>query len=72
MDKKYYIVQETFSGQRLYKKNKTVDGWSGEPYKTYCWRFSKQGAKKICDRLNEGQKKSFRPSKFYYIPVEEI
>ena len=44
---KYYIVQETDHGYKFYKKYKTTEGWCGENYKPYCWRFSKQGAKKI-------------------------
>lgn len=64
---KYYIVREDPAGCKFYKKNKTVDGWSGEPFRPYCWRFSKQGAKKICDRLN-----AINPYfKYYYIPVED-
>lgn len=68
---KYYIVEETYNGQKFYKQNKTVEGWCSENFKPYCWRFSRQGAKKICDRYNEGQKKALKPSRFYYIPVEE-
>lgn len=50
---KYYIVMSDKQfGKTLYKKNKTVDGWT--PVKEYCWRFSKQGAKKIIERLKKG------------------
>ena len=68
---KYYIVQETDHGYKFYKKYKTTEGWCGENFKPFCWRFSKQGAKKICDRLNELEKNDPRPSKFYFIPCEE-
>lgn len=64
---KYYIVREDQNSNKFYKKNKTVDGWSGEPFRPYCWRFSKQGAKKICDRLNSIN----NGYKYYYIPVED-
>jgi hypothetical protein len=70
---KYYIVREDYNGTKWYKKNKTVDGWTSENYKPYCWRFSKQGAKKICDRMNEGQTtiQNVRyKSKYYYLPAE--
>ena len=67
---KYFIVEEDYQGRKWYKKNKTVFGWVSENFKPYCWRFSRQGAKKICDRLNETQKGAKNPSKFYFIPAE--
>lgn len=65
---KYFIVKADKNGNRFYKKNKTVDGWSGEGFKRYCWRFSKQGAKQICDRLN----RSDYTHTYYFIPAEEV
>ena len=68
---KYYVVEKTHRGYIFYKKNKTVEGWCGENFRRYCWRFSKQGAKKICDRYNAGQLNAVNPSTFYYIPAED-
>lgn len=50
---KYYIVMHDKKlNITKYKKNKCVDGWAN--VKDYCWRFSKQGAKKIVEELRYG------------------
>lgn len=69
----YFIKRTNQQGKVSYKKNKCVDGWSTN--KTYCWRFSKQGARQIIKRLEEceARKKPFMfngielmPDKFTY------
>lgn len=64
---KYYIVMSDKQfNKTLYKKNKTVDGWT--PVKEYCWRFSKQGAKKIIERL----KKEYCKNPYIEFYLEEV
>ncbi len=46
-----YFVTKTTAGKLEYKKYKCIDGWSTDPKE--CWQFSKSGAQKIADRLNE-------------------
>ena len=58
--KKYYVIKTTSKGVE-YKKYKCIDGWSRD--KSECWQFSKQGAKKIADRLNE---QGYIPLKVHY------
>lgn len=67
---KYYIVMHNKQLNRtLYKKNKCVDGWT--PVKDYCWRFSKQGAKKIIERLKYGYRNNIDNLEFYLEEVNE-
>lgn len=47
---KYYVIKTTKEGVQ-YKKYKCIDGWSKN--KAECWQFSKVGAEKIAQRLNE-------------------
>lgn len=66
---KYYIVMHNKQLNRtLYKKNKCVDGWT--PVKDYCWRFSKQGAKKIIERLKYGYRNNIDNLEFYLEEAE--
>lgn len=46
-----YFVTKTTTGKLEYKKYKCIEGWSTDP--SECWQFSKAGAQKIADRLNE-------------------
>lgn len=49
---KYHVVRiNKQTGEKQYYKNKCVEGWAYLP--TYCWRFSKQGAKGIAKRYSE-------------------
>jgi len=48
MAKKYYI-KKVHGNHIEYKRYKCTDGWSRD--KIYCWKFSKQGAEKIVERL---------------------
>ena len=41
----YRIVNQT--GRKEYKRTKCTDAWTA--YKTCCWQFSEQGAKKIVE-----------------------
>ena len=54
-----YLIVRTIGEEVTYMRYKTIDGWSRNPEE--CWKFSKQGAKKIVDGLNAGAEKS----KFY-------
>lgn len=47
---KWYVIKTTKDGV-LFKRYKCIDGWTKDKEK--CWKFSKQGAKQIADRLNE-------------------
>ena len=47
---KYYVIRTTKSGI-MYKRTKTLDKWSSNP--ECCWQYSRQGAQRIADRLNE-------------------
>lgn len=47
---KYFVIKTTKEGIE-YKKYKCIDGWTKN--KEICWKFSRQGAKQIADRLNE-------------------
>lgn len=49
-DMKYYIVKETKFGKE-YKRYKCIDGFSSN--KDLCWKFSKQGALGIIERLKK-------------------
>lgn len=67
---KYYIVMHNKQLNRtLYKKNKCVDGWT--PVKDYCWRFSKQGAKRIIEGLQHEYRNNISNIEFYLEAVEE-
>lgn len=58
MDKKYYVTRtDRNTGVKYYKKAKTLDIWSKD--KSVCWKYSKQGAKQIADRLNEWERKVY-------------
>ncbi len=46
-----YFVTKTTKGKLEYKKYKCINGWSSNPRE--CWQFSKVGAQKIVNRLNE-------------------
>ena len=49
---KYYIVKKNSQfGTTEYKRYKCTDGFSRN--KELCWRFSKQGAIKIIERLKD-------------------
>ena len=69
-DMKYYIVKETESGKE-YKRYKCIEGFSKN--KDLCWKFSKQGALDIIEKL----KKQFAVNydkgllKLYIEPAEE-
>ena len=75
MEHKYIIVRKV-KGEKEYKKYKCIDGWSKNPEE--CWKFSKGGAVKICQRYNEGAEKSpfykarpdLKPS--YYVVVVAV
>lgn len=47
---RYYIVKETKYGKE-YKRYKCIDGFSKN--KELCWKFSKQGALSIIERLKK-------------------
>lgn len=47
---KFYVIKTTVHGIE-YKRYKCIDGWSKD--KTNCWQFSKQGAQRIADKLND-------------------
>lgn len=49
--KKFYVFRiVNHNGRKEYKRCKCVDSWVKD--KTYCWKFSKQGAKSIVDTYN--------------------
>lgn len=49
---KYYIkMTNTQFGTTRYKRYKCIDGFTEN--KSLCWKFSKQGAIKIIDRLKQ-------------------
>lgn len=51
---KYYVYRiSKYSGRKEYKKTKTLETYVGEALKGTCWKFSKEGAKKIVVRNNE-------------------
>ena len=51
---KYYVYRiSKYSGRKEYKKTKTLDIYISESLKDSCWKFSKEGAKKIVARNNE-------------------
>lgn len=65
---KYYIVMYNKQFDTInYKKNKCVDGWS--IIKDDCWKFSKQGAKKIIERLKYEYRNNIDNLEFY---LEEV
>ena len=47
---RYYVIKTTRQGVE-FKRYKCIDGWSRT--KENCWKFSKQGAQQIADRLNK-------------------
>ena len=59
---KHYFIRRTClrTGRVDYKKNKTVDGWSN--YKAQCWQFSRSGATRI---MNELQQYASKTGNFY-------
>ena len=59
MAERYYITRTSKKEGKRYKRYKTIEGWASD--KTHCWKFSKQGAKKIVEGLNAGAARS----KFY-------
>lgn len=64
---KYFIVRTDLNGKRQYRKNKTLsETWVGESLKGYCWRFSRQGAKKIIDECNKHY------GEFYHYSIEPV
>lgn len=70
---KYYITRtDLITGAVSYKKNKTVDGWAGEGFKPYCWRFSKQGARSIVARLTSAQQRSPYMKERYLYGIELV
>ena len=61
---KYYIVMHNKQfNTTKYKKNKCVEGWS--TVKDCCWKFSKQGAKKIIESLKYGYRNNINNLEFY-------
>ena len=46
---KYYVIKTTKNGVE-YKRTKCLDYWTKD--KSICWQFSKQGAERIAERLN--------------------
>ena len=50
------LITRTIGKETSFKRYKTIEGWSKNPEE--CWKFSKQGAKKIVDGLNAGAEKS--------------
>ena len=63
MDKKYYVTRTDRNGEKVYKKAKTLDIWSKNP--DVCWKYSKQGAKQIVERLTEYDKKLYHEHFIY-------
>ena len=56
---KFFIqmIDKSFGEEIIkYKKYKCIDGWSKNCKE--CWQFSKQGAKKIINRLKEREYKN--------------
>lgn len=45
----YYVIKQ-INDVIYYKRCKCTDSWSSN--KLICWKFTKQGAKAIADRLN--------------------
>lgn len=54
---KYYVICTTADGI-LFKQYKCIEGWTKDS--AICWQFSKQGAEKIAERLNEKYSVSFK------------
>lgn len=64
--KKVYIYRITnHNGRKEYKRTKCCDYWTTK--KEVCWQFSKQGAKKILETLNE-----FKRTDYYTYGIETI
>lgn len=47
---RYYVIKTTKAGIE-FKRYKCIEGWSRD--RSECWKFSKQGAQQIADRLNK-------------------
>lgn len=67
---KYYIKMTNKQFNTVqYKQYKCIDGWA--KVKDYCWRFSKQGAKKIIERLKYEYRNNIDNIVFELEAVEE-
>lgn len=66
MAKKYLVFKE-HNGERFYKRTKTLDYWTLPKYKDTCWKYSKQGAKQLVERLIKRD-----CTKFYNYGFEEV
>ena len=48
---KYRVYKQNIkTSEKLYKRYKTIEGWTRDP--SICWQFSKTGAQAIRDRIN--------------------
>jgi len=65
---KYYVIETTKNGV-LYKRYKCIEGWTTEKHKNLCWKFSKQGARQIADRLNN-ELNEYWQNKIHYNIIE--
>ena len=69
---KYYVVREhsrVHSSIIQIKRTKCTDDWTRVNNYKNCWQFSKEGAKKICDRENKADKGWY---KYYMIDVQSL
>ena len=72
---KYYVRQTRFIPSNnttliLYKRYKCVDGFCPDP--SLCWQFSRQGAKKIVQDLNNEYKVAVNSGRIQFdmVPAE--
>lgn len=66
---KYYIrMTDKRLGIVKYKRNKCVDGFAYD--KDKCWKFTKQGAKKIIERLKNEYRMNINNIEFDLEEVE--
>lgn len=65
MDKVYIYRIVAHNGRKEYKRTKCCDYWTTS--KEVCWRFSKQGAKKIIETLNQ-----YNRYNYYIYGIETI
>ena len=64
---KYYIKKVNRQFETVeYKRYKCVDGFSGN--KQVCWKFSKQSALKIIERLKD----EYKRNGYIYFDLEEV
>lgn len=62
--KKFYVIRTTKHGIE-YKRTKCLDYWSKSP--DGCWLYSRQGAKRIADRMNNQVSESKKHDVHYNI-----